>query len=213
MRTISGLCWLVLLVGCSSTKDTDTAQSGGGSGEADADTDTDTDTDADTDVDTDTDFDGDLIITSPDDGDVIDGGVIAIEFSVEGCVVGSTTAAPDGCHLHKYVDGLAYEDPVEGGGFGHYDTNGFDIMVPTNGSHEVSLILIRNDGSDQPFSPTVSDSVTVTVTGIPVDTAGGDTGAADTGSSGDDTGTAADTGAGEDTGDTASADDTASDDE
>ena len=127
MRSITGWCWLLWLAGCTGSKGTDSSGEAPGGDEADADTDT--DTDADTDVDTDTDFDGDLIITSPQDSAVIDGGVIPIEFSVDGCVVGTTSTAPDGCHLHKYVDGVAYEDPVEGGGFGHYDTNGFDLSL------------------------------------------------------------------------------------
>ena len=204
MRRAPWVLLLGLILGCGGDKDDDTAQPGG---TAEADADTDTDTDSDTDVDTDTDFDGSLIITSPDDGDVIDGGTIPIEFSVEGCVVGSTSAAPDGCHLHKYVDGVAYEDPVEGGGFGHYETNGFNILVGTNGSHEVSLILIRNDGSDQPFHPTITDSVTVTITGLPEDTGGGDTGSSgsDTGEDASDTGTpSSDTGGGSDTAESSS---------
>jgi len=196
MRAMTWIWLAGLALGCTEYKTGDSGDSGV-SDEADADTDT--DTDADTDTDTDTDIDGSLIITSPDDGDEIEGTTISITFSVDGCVFGPPSSAPDGCHLHKYIDGVAYEDPVEGGGFGHYDTGGFDIIVGSTGEHEVGIILIRNDGSDQPFSPPVSDSVTVTLVDPVVDTGGG----GDTGG-GDDTGTSGgdDTGAsgGDDTG-------------
>jgi len=205
MRVFVWIWLLGVAAGCSSDKASDTADASVGGGEADADTDT--DTDSDTDVDTDTDFDGKLNITSPDDGAEIEGGAIAIEFTVEGCTVGSPSEVPDGCHLHKYMDGLAYEEPDGGGGFGHYSTSGFTMLVETNGTHEVGLLLIRNDGSDQPFSPSISDTVTVNVSGLPEDTGSwGDTGTSDdtgdpddTGAS-DDTGTSGDTGTSSDTG-------------
>jgi hypothetical protein len=116
-----------------------------------------------------------LVITLPDEGAEVTGSEVTIAFEVNGCNVSSPSADPGGCHLHKYLDGASYNN-TDGTGFGHYSPAAFTISPVSEGEHSFMLYLIANDGSDAPFDPLISDTVTFTVT------------ASDTGSSGDDTG-------------------------
>ncbi len=154
-----------------------------------------------------------LVITVPDEGEEVEGPEITIEFEVNGCNVSSPSSDPWGCHVHKYLDGEQYSDE-DGTGHGHYTPASFTISPIADGEHTFMLYLISNDGSDAPFEPLISDSVTFTVTSSDTGGGGDDTGGGgddtggggdDTGSSGDDTGSSGDdTGSsGGDTGSTA----------
>ena len=135
-----------------------------------------------------------LIITLPEEGATVDGPEITITFEVNGCNVSTPSADPGGCHVHKYLDDAEYRD-ADGTGFGHYNSSPFTISPVSDGEHSFMLYLIANDGSDAPFDPLISDTVTFTVTSDDdTGTSGDDTGTSgdDTGSSGDDTGTSGD---------------------
>ena len=104
-----------------------------------------------------------LVITAPEDGasDVV-GPTVSVSFEVTGCSVDSPSNDPSGCHLHKVIDGEFYKD--EGGsGTGHYNSDSFNITPIDNGDHDFQLILIKNDGSDDPFEVLVEDTVSFTV--------------------------------------------------
>jgi hypothetical protein len=147
-----------------------------------------------------------LIITLPEEGATVDGPEVTITFEVNGCNVSGPSSDPGGCHLHKYLDGEEYRDADETG-FGHYNSSAFTISPVSDGEHSFMLYLISNDGSDAPFEPLISDTVTFIVTSDDdTGTSGDDTGTSgdDTGTSGDDTGTSDD-----DTGEAVTPDDPA----
>ncbi len=124
-----------------------------------------------------------LIITAPTDGAVIEGEDVEITFEVTGCDITSPSADAAACHLHKYLDDQTYTD-ADGTGFGHYDSDGFTISPIDEGEHTFSLWLVANDGSDQAFTPLISDTVSFTVVAAEEkekDTGGEDTGGEDTG--------------------------------
>ena len=103
-----------------------------------------------------------LIITGPDDGAVVDTEDVDITFEVTGCTVSTPSDNPAGCHLHKLLDDANYSD-TDGTGYGHYDEGGFIISPISEGEHTFTLYLIANDGSDAPFTPLISDTITLTV--------------------------------------------------
>jgi len=129
-----------------------------------------------------------LIITAPEDGASIQVEAISVSFEVTGCEMSSPSNNPYGCHLHKVIDGPGEDDPEtpdeeegaatfyknEGGsgGSGHYDSGTFDLTsseapweAPVlEGEHVLQLILIKNDGTDDPFDVLVEDTATFTVT-------------------------------------------------
>lgn len=126
-----------------------------------------------------------IIITAPVDGQVIDGDEVDITFEVSGCDIDSPSTDPTACHLHKYLDEAQYSD-ADGTGFGHYDSGGFTISPVAEGEHTFSLWLVPNDGSDQPFIPSITGSVSFTMIAAEEeekDTGGDDTGGSDTGGS------------------------------
>ncbi len=103
-----------------------------------------------------------LTITSPTSGQVVQGPVVQIAFEVAGCEFTSPGANSQGCHAHKFLDGSNWSDP-NGKGFGQYEYAPFDIFPVSPGNHTFVLQLIRNDGSDKPWSPPVKASVAFTV--------------------------------------------------
>jgi len=107
-------------------------------------------------------IDATVTIVSPSDGDTVDGPLVEIRFQIDGCNISGPNQDAFGCHVHKMLDGLEYNDP-SGGGLGHYNPNPFSVVINAAGSHEFSLLLIRNDGSDAPFEPQIFDTVTFTV--------------------------------------------------
>ena len=113
-----------------------------------------------------------IIITSPEANETVAGPNVPITFTVSGCSVSSPGANPDGCHVHKFLDNNT--NGWEGGGeFGHYNTNGFSIGPVSDGSHNFTLVLIVNTGSDQPFEPEISGSVDFMVGGSSSGSGGG----------------------------------------
>ncbi len=103
-----------------------------------------------------------LTIVDPLDDATIVGDTVQITFEVDGC----DFEQPDGdelaCHLHKFVDGVAWNDP-DGNAFGQYTVAPFDIWPLDPGSHEITLKLALNDGSDGLWSPEISDTVSFEV--------------------------------------------------
>ncbi len=103
-----------------------------------------------------------LVITGPEEASTVTGPDVAVTFEVVGCAVSSPSADEDGCHVHKYLNGAQYSDP-DGSGFGHYSADSFSITPLAAGTHEFELVLIKNDGSDQPYLPQIDDSVSFLV--------------------------------------------------
>ena len=96
-----------------------------------------------------------LIITEPAFGDVVTGPDVVVSFEVEGCNVSYPSDDADGCHVHKFLDGIGYE---EGGSIGHYERTSFEIEAST-GTHEFRLVLTKNDGSEAPWEPSTEDAI------------------------------------------------------
>jgi hypothetical protein len=107
-------------------------------------------------------IDATVTILTPAAGETLEGPWIEVSFQIQGCQINGPAQDPSGCHLHKVLDGASYQDP-EGGGTGHYDPTPLQMHVATAGSHELKLVLVRNDGTDLPFEPEISDSVTINV--------------------------------------------------
>lgn len=103
-----------------------------------------------------------LVITSPVEDEVVSGTEVQVTFEVTGCTVSSPQQDRNGCHLHKFLDGVG--NTGGSGGIGHYVPTPLTITELTEGAHEITLELISNDGSDQPVNPYVADSVNITVT-------------------------------------------------
>ena len=103
-----------------------------------------------------------LVITNPDEDEAIVGTSVLVSFDVGGCNVSSPSADREGCHLHKFLDGAGYDGGT--GGIGHYSPAPFMVTGLAAGSHQVTLELITNSGSDQPVDPYVADAVNFTVT-------------------------------------------------
>lgn len=110
-----------------------------------------------------------LAITSPSEDDWFDTEVIGVDFRVDGCEVSSPSTNKDGCHLHKWIDGVPYTN-VGGDGHEHFSTNGFLISPIANGVHDFQLQLVSNDGSDQPFVPLIEDTVSFEVAFVTLET-------------------------------------------
>ena len=107
-------------------------------------------------------IDATVTILTPAEGDTLEGPWIEVSFHVQGCTVNSPSQDPDGCHLHKILDGVNYQEEG-GGGLGHYNPTPLQMNIGSAGSHEIKLILVRNDGTDLAYEPEISDSVTINV--------------------------------------------------
>ena len=107
-------------------------------------------------------IDATVTILTPTEGETLEGPWIEVTFHVQGCTVNGPSQDPSGCHLHKILDGVNYEEEG-GGGLGHYNPTPVELYVPTAGNHEIKLVLVRNDGTDLPYEPEVSASVNVNV--------------------------------------------------
>ena len=103
-----------------------------------------------------------LVITSPPGKSILNGPDIEITFEVNGCSVSAPSDDANGCHVHKYLDGMEYKD-ADDMGFGHYSPAPFTISPLLTGTYDFQLRLIKNDGSDMAFSPLVEDTVTFDV--------------------------------------------------
>ena len=108
-----------------------------------------------------------LIITSPEEGAVIEGDTVQIAFEANGCNFTFPSRDAQGCHGHKFLNGERWTDP-QGDNFGHYETGDFNIFPLEPGIHEITFVLVLNDGSDQPFDPQISDTITIEVVEEPV---------------------------------------------
>ena len=118
-----------------------------------------------------------LVINGPEDGTTVEGEAVTVSFTVTGCEMSSPSNNPAGCHLHKVIDGPGegeatfYKNEGGSGGSGHYDSGTFDLTSSESpweapvleGEHVLQLILIKNDGTDDPFEVLVDDTVTFTV--------------------------------------------------
>ena len=139
-------------------------------------------------------------ILTPTTGTVFTEPWIDLTFEVVGCSMTSPSADPDGCHLHRTINGVPYEDPdtvAEPAGQGHYSDDPMTLYLGDPGGKNIRLVLVRNDGTDLPFQPQKSDTISVILEGE-ADTGSADTGTSDTGTS--DTGSTDDTGAVDETG-------------
>ncbi len=107
-----------------------------------------------------------LLITSPDDGDAIDGRSVNVTFEVTACEVSRPSDNSDGCHLHRYLDGENYSNPddPEANATGWYEDEGFELLMGAPGEHTFVLRLTKNDGTDDAWEPEILDSVTFTTT-------------------------------------------------
>jgi hypothetical protein len=94
-----------------------------------------------------------IVITAPVEGSRVEGPTVTVSFEVDGCPITRPSANPDGCHLHRYLDGAGYSD--ETSSLGHYDPTPFQISPLADGDHQFTLVLAVNDGSDQAMEPRV----------------------------------------------------------
>ncbi len=106
-----------------------------------------------------------LVILSPEDGDEYAlGDDVYVSFEVTGCEVTSPSNNPDGCHLHRFIDGTAYDGEASNTGrTGWYGTTDMRLVGIEAGEHVISVRLHKNDGTDGAFEPEVRDQVTITV--------------------------------------------------
>lgn len=136
--------------------------------------------------------DATLRITSPTNGeDVTD--TVTVTWEVDGCDIGTPSNLPEGCHVHRVLDGEAL--PEENGGpWGLYAYQSYDITDLEPGTHTLQMILIPNDKpegfDDGPHDDPIFANIEFTVLGEPDDTDGS---MVDT-SGGTDTGDTNDTG-------------------
>ena len=96
-----------------------------------------------------------LIITGPEFGSVVTGPEVEVSFEVEGCNMSYPAEDANGCHVHKLLDGIGYE---EAGSIGHYERTSFQIEASV-GTHEFRLVLTKNDGSEAPWQPSTEDAI------------------------------------------------------
>ena len=125
-------------------------------------------------------WDLNIEILSPETGTEFSDPWIELSFEVSGCNVNSPSADPDGCHLHRTINGMAYEGPDGDGGHGHYSADPMSLYLGEPGGKNIRLELHRNDGTDLPYEPSVSDTVTV-IYWEPEDTGAADDGGGDDG--------------------------------
>lgn len=113
-----------------------------------------------------------LVVTAPVEGAVTpcDGCDTAtmkvnidIEFELTGCTASSPSQSPDECHLHRWINDVKYSQAEPGASFGWYKASPIDDMWFEKGENTVKLQVIKNDGSDAPFTPYIEDEVTFTV--------------------------------------------------
>jgi hypothetical protein len=93
--------------------------------------------------------------------DLVEASEVDVSFVVTGCRVSSPSVDPAGCHIHQYLDGETHGG--SSGAYGHYTTGPVTYDELTDGEHIISLQLIRNDGTDLPILPRVSDEVRINV--------------------------------------------------
>ena len=103
-----------------------------------------------------------LVIVSPADGVKISDFELEIVFEVTDCNIATPSADPNGCHVHKWLDGEKWSD-AEGSNHGHYEETPFTLTDLELGEHSFELFLVPNDGSDLEFDPPFSDTITFTV--------------------------------------------------
>ena len=102
-----------------------------------------------------------LIITAPQDSATIMGGNVTISFTAD-CAFSPPSQNRNGCHGHMYLD----NNPWPGNRNGHYRTQSISLTGLSAGQHTFRLVLIGNSisNNDRPYSPSIEDSVTFTVT-------------------------------------------------
>ena len=103
-----------------------------------------------------------LELTWPEPGATLDSNMVTVAFDVTGCQFTTPAKNSLGCHGHKFVDAQQWSD-ASGNGFGQYANSAFTIGPLAPGQHTFTLLLIKNDGSDQPWEPAVDASVTFVV--------------------------------------------------
>ena len=64
---------------------------------------------------------------------------------------------------HKFLDGNKWWN-TQGGGHGQYSVLPFNIGPMTPGQHTFRLLLIKNDGTDKPFTPEIYSEISFEVT-------------------------------------------------
>jgi hypothetical protein len=101
-----------------------------------------------------------LVITSPRNNATIMGSDVTISFTAD-CAFSGPSQNRNGCHGHKYLDGSPYS--ADTGRTGHYTPAGINLTGLMPGEHTFRLALHKNDGTDDPFSPSVEASVTFTI--------------------------------------------------
>ncbi len=99
-----------------------------------------------------------LEIIKPKDNEVITGETVKIEFKVTGCKFTHPSNSKAGCHAHTFLDGKGWKKKGSSG-IGHYVTAPVSVTPLTAGVHSFGLQLIRNDGSDGPWQPSIEDAV------------------------------------------------------
>ena len=102
-----------------------------------------------------------ITITSPGDGAAFEGGTFELAFEAT-CQVSSPSQNPDECHVHKILNGENWTD-AEGRELGHYTPDPIMTFPLEPGEYEITLRLHLNDGTDGPFDPEISDTITITI--------------------------------------------------
>ncbi len=102
-----------------------------------------------------------LVILSPEDGETLPEGPVAVSWEVEGCEVTGPGNNPDGCHIHRYLDREGYSDDDSGTGW--YGRVDFELLDLAPGPHLIWLRLHRNDGSDGAWNPEVGQEIGICI--------------------------------------------------
>ena len=71
--------------------------------------------------------DATIEILTPETGTMFVDPWVNVTFKVDGCNLSAPSADPSGCHIHRTINGMAYEDPdtvEDPGGWGHYSGSG-----------------------------------------------------------------------------------------
>ena len=90
-----------------------------------------------------------IVINNPNDNAILSDSVISISFIVSNFRVGLPGPLVDG-HIHFYINGSMVM---------HYDTSSIQLNLPS-GTHTFIIELV--DNNHQPFSPSISDTITFT---------------------------------------------------
>lgn len=99
-----------------------------------------------------------LTITQPADGAVLKGSSVTVKFEVTGCNFTYPSNDKDGCHAHRYLDNSVYAPPGAKGP-GQYVLAPIEVTPISAGKHTFLLVLTKNDGSDAPWAPSITDQV------------------------------------------------------